>query len=139
FNVSEALIRGGELTLGKSFGEWNTRLAMSYVDPRNLETDDVLSDRSRGTVDVSVDRRWGDFSWAKQWHAQSERINYDGLAGQDRKLGGFNTVAMKASYQISESLSMALKVNNLFDKEYQTRHQFRTDGRNATLSLRYGF
>lgn len=139
FNVSEALIRGSELTLETALMGWNARLAMSYIDPRNQETDDVLADRSRGNIDISLDKAWGDFSYALQWHAQSERYNYDVNAGEDRKLGGFNTVAMKASYRLSSDLSVAVKVDNLFDNDYQLRHSFRTPGRTASLSFRYGF
>lgn len=138
YNVGEALMRGGEFTASSVLAGWNTHLAVSYIDSRDQETHDVLADRSRGNIDISVDKTWGDLNYALKWHAQSERYNRQSGVG-DRKLGGFNTVAMKATYKLSDDLSVAAKVDNLFDKEYQLQHSFRTPGRTVALSIRYGF
>lgn len=139
FNVSEVLIRGGEFSAETSFGEWNGSLALSYSDPINQETDELLEDRSRGSADVELSRSWGDFSYAVNWHAQTKRYDNDVRVGEVRKLGGFNTVSMSASYDLAKDMRVALKIDNVFDKDYQLEHSFNTAGRTATLSFRYGF
>ncbi|MGH1370760.1 MAG: TonB-dependent receptor domain-containing protein [Cellvibrionaceae bacterium] len=141
-NVSEAEITGAEVGADYSLLGWNNTLSVTYTDPRDESDDSMLSDRSRGAISYAVDRRFGDLEIYALWKAQSYRYNSSGT-----RLSGFNTVDVRASYEITEALQLSAKVNNIFDVDYTINQRdsfsgptiYQTAGRTVSLSAKYSF
>jgi vitamin B12 transporter len=53
------------------------------------------------------------------------------------KLAGYAAVNLFARYNITPELSVALRVDNLFDKDYTLASGYNTQGTLALLSLSY--
>lgn len=137
-NVDEAEILGAEAGASFQLLGWRTALGLAYTDPRNESDDSLLVRRSRASANLDLSRDFGPLSLSFLWQAQSYRLDQDrDFDGKKDRLSGFATLDVRARYRINEQLSVALKVNNLFDKEYRLVQPFETDGLNATLSVRY--
>ncbi len=137
-NVSEATVDGAEFSADFRVLGWNSSLAMAYTDPRNEDTDAMLADRSRGSISWSLDKQFGDWEVFALWRAQSYRYNSD-----SERLGGFNTVDLRATYQLLPQLQLTTKVSNLFDVDYTLNSNaytvYETPGRQWSIGARYQF
>ncbi|GAB3094414.1 TonB-dependent receptor [Aestuariicella hydrocarbonica] len=141
-NFSEVKITGAELGADFTLLGWRNSLALSYTDPRDEETGDMLRARSRGVVSWALDRRFGDVEVAALWKAQSYRYNQQG-----RRLSGFNTLDLRGSYEVTDQLQLTAKVSNLFDVDYVLDRRdssfsstiYQTPGRQFSVAARYQF
>jgi vitamin B12 transporter len=133
-NISKAEILGGELEASFSALGFSVISSLSYADPRNEDTDDMLPGRARGKAAIDISRDFGEFEVILAWQAQSHRFRTDG-----RRSGGYNTVDLRANYQVTPKLVVSAKVENLFDKHYRLDPKFETEGQTASVSARYTF
>lgn len=62
----------------------------------------------------------------------------DGFGGSLR-LGGYTLVGLRASFDITQGITLYGRVDNLFDTNYQTVANFGTFGRNAHIGVRAKF
>lgn len=137
-NVAKAEILGGEAGAGFELMGWNTSLTLAYTDPRDESDDSLLIRRSRASANLDISRSFGKLDLSLFWQAQSYRMDQDmDFDGNNDRLSGYGTVDIRARYRINDELSLALKVNNLFDKEYRLIQPFMTDGTTAAISVRY--
>lgn len=133
-NISKAEILGGELEASFNALGFSVVSALSYADPRNEDTDDMLPGRARGKATIDVSRAFGAVEVILAWQAQSHRFRTDG-----ERIGGYNTVDLRANYQVTPELVVSAKVENLFDKHYRFDPKFETEGQTASVSARYTF
>ncbi|MEO0508770.1 MAG: TonB-dependent receptor [Verrucomicrobiota bacterium] len=71
------------------------------------------------------------------------RLSYIGSrfdrANEVDEMGGYSVVDSKISYQLSDSMKVYLRVDNVFDREYENIRDFATPERSAYLGLSYSF
>lgn len=137
-NISTVKITGAEAGAEFTLLGWNNSVAVTYTDPRDEETGDMLSDRSRGLISWGLDRQFGEFEVAALWKAQSYRYSSDGT-----RLGGFNTVDLRGSYNMTKQLQFTAKISNLFDVDYVLNQRsstiYQTPGQQFSVAARYQF
>ena len=133
-NVSDAKIQGAELSFSTALSGWNVSGALSYTDPKNEATGTTLARRANRSVVVDLDRSWGVLQLGFTVSGQSAR--FDDVANND-KLGGYGVLDVRVAYDLSEVLDMNLKVENIFDKDYQTAIDYHTPGRTFSLGFSY--
>lgn len=137
-NVDNAEILGGEAGATFELLGWRTAASLAYTDPRNESDDSLLLRRSRASANVDISRRFGKLDLSFLWQVQSYRYDRDNdNDGKNDRLAGFGTLDIRARYQINDELSLALKVNNLFDQDYTLNYPFETEGTTAAISVRY--
>mgnify|MGYP003578276139 CR=1 FL=1 len=61
---------------------------------------------------------------------------YDDVAN-DRPLGGYAMLDVRAEYAVTPSWSLQARVANVFDKQYETAAFYNQPGREYRLGLRY--
>ena len=61
---------------------------------------------------------------------------YDNAANTTR-LGGYTTTDLRGEYEINPEWRLQARVENLFDKRYQTANGYNQEGFGAFLTLRY--
>ncbi|SFL98757.1 TonB-dependent receptor domain-containing protein [Marinobacter zhejiangensis] len=140
-NVSKARIRGAELAAGLNVDGWRLATALAYTDPRDTETDNRLRRRSDRSMRVDLDHDFTNWSVGTTYHVQGER--YDDAANT-KKLAGYATLDLRASWAFARNWSTRLTVANVFDREYATAQRFSgakyiAAGRTGMLSVRYDF
>ena len=137
-NVAEAEILGGEVGANLDLFGWRTAVTLTYTDPRDKSDDSLLIRRSRASANLDISRQFGKLDFALFWQVQSYRLDQDqDFDGRKDRLSGYGTVDLRARYQINNELSLALKINNLFDQEYRLIQPFETEGMTTAISVRY--
>ena len=135
--VDEARIRGAEFTVDVTLAGWDLSAQLSHTDPRNRSAsnnDKLLPRRARNTGRIDVDRAFGDFRVGATVNGAGYR--YDELSNATR-LGGFATADLRLEYAVTPEWTLLAKVDNVFDRAYETIAWYNQPGREYGLSLRY--
>ncbi len=137
--TAEAEISGLEFSVNVAVLGIEWALNGSLIDPENKVNGQNLRRRAERTVSLDIDKRWDRFGLGVSVRAESER--FDDPANT-RKLAGYSTTAVRASYQVSSALSVEARVDNAFDREYSSAVDFslgryQAIGREVFLTLRY--
>ncbi|MBU2966096.1 TonB-dependent receptor [Amphritea sp. 2_MG-2023] len=132
-NVDKAKIEGADASYQISYGNWNHILSYQYVDARNRKTGDRLLNRPQDTV------KWQINYAANQWAAGSAIIWEGKRDVYNGTLPGFAVADLFTTYQITPEWQLGARVENLFDKVYQTNPGYYTQDRLVTASARYSF
>lgn len=132
-----AHIRGAELSARVRLGA--TTLAASYTQllPQ-YEVDVVrgnqLARRARQTARLDVDHDFGTWSIGSSLSGSGKR--YDDAANTV-KLGGYATLDLRAEYRIDAAWRIQGRIENAFDKRYETAYLYNQPGFGAFVTLRY--
>ncbi len=137
FNVSKARIRGLEGQLGANLGGWQLQGYLTLLQPKNIEGANDgkrLPRRAERTARIDLDRRYGAFGVGATWYAAGD--SYDDAANLHR-LGGYSTLALRASWHFTPDWQVEAKLANAFDRRYETAYYYNQPGRSWYLTLRY--
>lgn len=121
-NVSKANINGVELTLSRELLGLNHQVQLNYLDATNDDTDERLIRRAKQSGSYQVSQTWERLSLLASINYQGER--------EDSEWPGTITlpsntlVNVSASYQVASDWRLALKVNNLFDRDYVSNNHY---------------
>lgn len=133
-NVASARITGWSLAYKGSFGPVFLRASIDLQDPRNAETDNILTRRARRHASLGADYTTGAWTLGGEVVGSGER--YSDAANKQR-MGGFALTNLMASYRVDGNVSLFARVNNVFDKQYELVNDFATPGVNALVGIRY--
>lgn len=133
-NRNQATIKGLETRLSAIIANWTARATLSYVDPRDDVTDNILARRAKRSLRLDLDRRVGNTQMGLSVVAQSKR--YDNAANTI-EVPGYEILNLRAVRRISKNWQLRARIENLFDEEYQTIDTFHTLGRNIVITLAY--
>jgi vitamin B12 transporter len=134
-NISSAKIKGGELSASGKLSGWDISTSFSYTDPRNQDTDKLLTKRAQKNFLVDVGRSFSRWDVGTSLNVKSKRYTD---AANTKSLGGYGLVDFRLGYQLAEKIKMQLKVDNAFDKHYRTSTKdYHMDGSRWVLKLTY--
>ncbi len=134
-NLDSATIEGMEAEISAVIASWIARVGLSYVNPRNDVTGNVLPRRSKKWLRFDLSRSFG-----SKTHllftliAQGPRFDD---AANTIEVPGYGLVNVAVRHKISKSWELGGRINNLFDKEYQTVDTFNELGRNVLVTVAY--
>ena len=138
FNVSKARIRGLEGQLGANLAGWQMQGYLTVQQPRNDDgssaNGNLLPRRPERTARIDVDRRFGALGVGTTWYVAGK--SYDDAANLHR-LGGYSTLALRASWHFLSNWQVEAKLANAFDHQYETVYYFNQPGRSVFVTLRY--
>jgi len=138
-NISNVKITGAEFTANFVLQDWVVTTLLSYTDPRDEGDDELIANRARGKASMSANKDFDDINVGFHWVTQSHRFG-----NKKERMAGYNTVDASVNYEMTSSLELTAKVNNIFDNDYvinKTAKSFdyNTPGTNFSLSARYQF
>ena len=119
--TAKAEIEGVEFSASTKIQGLDVYFSADYADPINKGNDQLLRRRSRYSANLDVDYSFGQF--AAGFSARTEGERYDNAANTV-KLDGYQTFDLRAQYQLTETLKVKAKVNNITDEEYATAVDF---------------
>ena len=133
-NIDEARIDGAELRFNVGLNGMAIGADYTALDPRDVETDNILPRRSRqtGKLDISYSGNSGKIGLAYARHGR----RYDDKANTIQ-LDAYAVTNIYTKLQLSGNWSIRAKIDNLMNKEYQTTDTYNQTGRTAFLSLHY--
>lgn len=115
YNVDKARINGFEATLNHEIADWHGVLGVSIIDPRDAKNGKTLQNRARRTLNVDIDRQFGDFSVGASWLAVSSSY---GDAANNVNVPGYGLLGVRGSWQATKDIKLDAKIDNLLDKSY---------------------
>lgn len=137
-NISEAVIKGIELTAATTLFGINFDGQISLMDPENKATGanngNLLARRAEQTYSLKAYKTIGAYSISSQFFASGRRFDD---AANTRRLAPFNTIDVALSYKVNKAISATVKATNLFNQEYETVSGFNTDGTNLLFTMSY--
>jgi vitamin B12 transporter len=131
-SVRQGLELATEMPLGDRA---NLELAYSYTDAQRQTSARIgLVPRHELTLSLQGDLTDRISAGATIKHAADRLNDFASAAMPD-----YTVVAVDASYQVSDTSEAYLRIENLFDKDYQTSEGYSTSGRAAFVGLRAKF
>ncbi|MEW9623005.1 TonB-dependent vitamin B12 receptor [Rhodanobacter geophilus] len=141
FNVSKARIRGLEGQLGANLDGWQVQAYLTLQQPKDIgnaiadaNSGNLLPRRPERMARIDIDRRFGAFGIGTTWYTAGK--SYDDAANTHR-LGGYGTLALRASWHFAPDWQVEARLANAFDREYETVYYYNQPGRTWYLTLRY--
>jgi vitamin B12 transporter len=144
-NVNKALLEGITLSYAGQFGAWNLRANYDWLNAENQSKNaagvgyENLGRRARNKASVALTHTWGALESGVEVIGVGRRYNSNYLktAASKEELGGYALTNLTARYALTKEISLEARVNNLFDKKYETARNYGTDGFNAFVGVRY--
>ena len=137
-NVIDATLEGIEIEITRKWDDYVFRTNLDYLDAKDDNAGEFLEDRARASGSIELGKQIDNFYVGVDAffeHARFDRGNF---------LPGYALWGLHANYEISDSLSISGKVDNLFDKEYVTNvasggNDYQNEGRTVQISVEYKF
>ena len=129
-NIEAANIERGVVILLTGDGKGKSSSAFG----EDRDTGNTLAKRPEKSAIFAADRHIGKWDIGASWRAHSERFD---TVSNTIGTAGYGLVDIRAGYQISNNLKAQLKLNNIFDKDYQTNSRYNQDGFNGFATLNY--
>jgi vitamin B12 transporter len=130
-NVEHAAIDGVELMHTWSANDWTIDSNATWQDPRNEDSDAQLLRRPKQKFDTLLDRAFGDRLHAGvEFFASGKRDDVGSIT-----LPGYALVNLRASFALAATWSVSLRLENLFDRDYELAHGYNTPGRAGYVQI----
>jgi vitamin B12 transporter len=133
-NVPRARLEGWSLAYTGSAGAWSWFTNLELLDARNEINQRKLQRRAGEVLTASLDHRIGAWNWGASMQLVAERFDD---AANTRRLPGFGTLDLHARYAVNKDWSVALRLNNVGDKFYETAYGYNQPGRAAFVTLNW--
>lgn len=133
-NLNRATIKGLELTGSTKVENWELGGNFTVLDPRDDETGKLLQRRSRYSGELNIDRLINKTRLGASVLTQSSR--YSDPANLI-KLHDYTLLNLRMEQILSADWRIAFRVENFFDKDYQTVAGFNSLGRTVFMTLFY--
>ena len=133
-NVSAARLQGVTLAWRGQFDAWTLSGSYDWLDAEDENTGFELGRRARHSVHLAALRDWGRLSTGVEVSGIGRRFDTHNESG---RMGGYGVVNLTARYALRKDLALEARINNLFDKNYETVRHYNTAGLNAFVGLRY--
>jgi vitamin B12 transporter len=133
-NIDKAGTEGLELSLVWSLTNvWQVRPGYTYLDARK-EDGSRLARRPRHTFSAAIEYQGEKATGGVELLSVSDRVDYGLANGED-----YVVARLYGNYELSSSLSLFGRVENLFDEEYEEVDGYPALGIGAFGGLRYSF
>mgnify|MGYP003433840419 CR=1 FL=1 len=132
-NVLLATVKGAELTVAWQGEAWQSGVTYTYLDGKNEKAGTDLTNRPANKLAWQIARQWQDteVGLTAQYQREAYSVSYPSTA----ELGSFVVWGIGASHQWQQGLTFRAKVDNLFDKSYQTNLGYQQAGVEFGLSV----
>ncbi len=128
-NIDRTRTTGVELDYRYAFGDWSGYVSGTWQDPEDRTTGDQLLRRARKTATATVNYRLGAYQLGARVLASSKRDDFGG------ELDSYVVWDLNASKTINRNLTVRGRLENAFDKDYETVRGYKTQGRAVYLNL----
>ncbi len=128
-NIGHARNRGLELIYAGRIGDTGVHAGLTGQDPVDLDTNTRLARRAAMLAHLSLTRDIG--AWQLGGNARYSGTRPD--AG--KTLASYAVLDLTASYAVSREVKLFGRIENLFDRDYETVYGYRQPGRGAFVGV----
>lgn len=133
-NINSAKIKGAEASAQIEAMGFNHYIAVTYIDAEDSNTGTALLRRPEITANYNLSYDWQDLTLTADVTYRDESLDSGAVT-----LDSYVLVDFGARYQVNDKIHANIKVNNLFDEEYETSANYIADGTNYKASITYTF
>lgn len=132
YNVDRAKNTGVELNAQTEIFGLDISANLTWQDAKNKDTGEKLSRRAETSGSLNVSKTMG------AWYFGGDLIyggHYDNSQYDDYRLPSYAVVNLNARYNINKNISLYARIENLFDKEYETAYGYNQPDRGAYVGV----
>ena len=133
-NVDRATLEGATLGLDLTWRDTRVTASIDLQNPTDDATGRLLPRRARAHGAMQVQQQAGPVQLGLEFVASS--LRYDDAA-DTVKMGGYGIVNLTVEWPFTKGLTLLLRGNNVFNKNYQLAADFATGGSTVYASLRW--
>jgi vitamin B12 transporter len=133
-NLERATITGATLTGSAAFGDTTLKGSLDMASPRDDDTGNLLPRRAHTHASVSVLQKVG--AWQLGAEVVASTYRFDDAANTIR-MGGYTIVNLTAEWALAHGMTVMLRANNVFDKQYELVADYATGGAQWFAGLRW--
>lgn len=139
-NTGRAVLQGLSTTAGMPIGNWRLSGTVDLQSPKNVDTGDLLVRRARQHFNAQLDGPLLGWTVGAQVQASAHRedLSYDASFNTVRvRLPGYAVLNLTAQRDLVPGLGVLLRVDNVFDREYQTVVDYRANLRTVFIGMKW--
>ena len=136
-NVDRAKNAGLEATYRYADGLWSGTLSGIIQNPKDRSDDSPLLRRARRSITAQLRRDLGNVYLATDVLGTSDRADVSAVTGAPTKDAGYLLWNLGAGVKLPHGFSLAARLENLLDRDYQTAAGYRQLGRAVYGTLRW--
>ena len=133
-NVGRAVIQGVTTTYDGSIMGLNVMGSVDYQNPLNADTGAWLAYHPQGFGSLTIEKAVTDWKLGGQMQVQGPQQTG---ATPNATVGGYTVFNLYGNLKLYKDVSLFARLNNVFDKQYQTVQNYATPGSNVFVGLRF--
>ena len=133
-NIDKATIKGVEVNLQGRRERWQYAFSVLAQNPENTELNETLSRRAKSRINSQLSYN------QDRWQAGGNLLfvgKRDNSSFDTIVLDSYEIANIFTRYDFTPSINLSAKIENLFDKDYETAAGFNTKGRTAYAEISY--
>ena len=130
-NIARARNRGLEVSASDTVADTALRASLTLQDPRDATTGERLRRRAQTLASLSANRRFGAWQYGGDIGFTGSRP--DGT----QQLAAYSLINLNARYRLSKTVELFGRIENLFDRQYQTAYAFNQAPRGVFAGVRW--
>lgn len=136
-NVAHSRNQGLQLTWRYADPRWDARVDGIWQSPRDRDTHTLLLRRARLSASAQATYHIGRYDVGAALDANGHRRDIDALTGAPTGDGGYATFALLGGVRLTPRLRLDARIDNVFNKHYQTAAGYNQPGSAVYATLRY--
>jgi vitamin B12 transporter len=133
-NIGQTENKGLEATLQSQWMGTNIKASVVDQNPRNVTLAMPQARRAKTYGSIDISRPVAGFDIGAKLYASGERKDSPYSSAM---LGGYSVWSFYASRKIDDNWTARVRLENIFDKQYQLAYGYNTPGRGVFASLQY--
>ncbi|NWG30218.1 MAG: TonB-dependent receptor [Rhodocyclaceae bacterium] len=134
FNVGRARIKGDSFVGSHQWGAWVAQVSLDLMSPYDEDTGKRLPRRAASQAKARVGYDIGAWGVGAELLAVGRRFD---TATQTKEMPRYELVNLSGHYRLTHDVRLEARLDNLFDKDYETAWGYRNPGRTLFVGLRY--
>lgn len=132
YNVGKAKNHGVDLTASTKLVGLDFRANLTLQDPKNRETGEALLKRAKSFASLDVSKTYGSWYLGGNIQYTGHRTDYG-----DIRLPSYTLFNLDARYNLNKNVSLYARIENIFDKDYETTYGYEQPGRGAYVGVNF--
>ncbi len=136
-NISKAQIKGQELSYSGDFGGSHLKADLTFQNPINSITGQVLPRRAKEFSSFSASRDFNSLNLGAELRYSGSRPDINPVTYAPVTLSSYSLLNLISHYTVNKHFNIEARIDNLFDRDYSEAYGFNTLGRVIFVGLNY--
>ncbi|MDG1751043.1 MAG: TonB-dependent receptor [Thalassotalea sp.] len=133
-NINQAEMQGIDVNFSGNYYDFDYLISLTYVETEDKSTGEELLRRPKFSASYVLNYHWQDWLFGTVISYRDEAKDSGNVDLDDYWL-----VDLTTSYQVNDAFTVAGKVSNAFNKNYQSALNYQADDTNYSVNLSYTF